>query len=165
MSLFKVNRLNRWFKLLGQFLIILGVVTALLWSIRLTYFRSMQFIIYVDDVLGMGIAFILLIPTGFWFNYIGANFDRYERVNIYPLVLISITPIVIIVFSLTFLPLNFNLFAVCIAFTLKAFGWVDGQVVLFSSIIICVFTFVSGNILLLCQILRSNKLPIRFTKL
>jgi len=164
MALIKVKRLNNWYSVLGRLLILIGLATIFLWSVRLTIFKPMQFIIAVDDILGLLAFFILLIPNGFWFKYIGAHFDMYDRVNIYPLLLISITPAILAVFSLSFIPLRYNLIGAGLALTFKAFGWNDGQTILFSLILVCLLTFVSGNILLLCQIMRSSKVPIRFIR-
>jgi hypothetical protein len=158
MVLNKINHVHSWYKLIGQILIALGVVATLLWGIRFTIFKSSQFIRGYDDILTLAVFFILLIPNGIWFRYIGTRFEKYNRVSLFPAILIFITPMIITIFSLSFLPFRYNPFQIVIWSLFKFLGVIHaGQLVMISSVIICVVTFVLGNVLLKVQTLRSNE--------
>ena len=100
---------------------------------------------------------ILFIPNGIWFRHLGSRSERYERVTLFPAVLIFITPTIATLFSLSFLPFRYNPVRIWLWRFLRNLGVLnDGQLVLFGCIIICLVTFGLGNIVLTFQTLRSN---------
>lgn len=148
-----MSNLNKWYKRLGAFLIGFAVFTAALFFVRFTLLKSIGFVIFLDDFLTIGISNVLLFPCGIWLLYIGTHPHKYVKVNSYPLVLISVSPICILSIAFCFLMTD------VIGFRFKSsgsFGEAYTLAVYFSIILICALAFISGNILLLCQLVKSR---------
>jgi hypothetical protein len=146
-----VNSLNKWYQRLGAFLVGFGVFTAALFIVRFTFLKSIGFVIFLDDFLTIGLANIFLFPCGIWLLHIGSHSNKYVKVNRYPLALISISPISIVIMLLVLLSVDFG------HFSIKFMGKADALVLYFSIIAVCAVSFISGNMLLLCQIIKSKK--------
>jgi hypothetical protein len=109
-----INGRNKWYKLLGAFLVGFGSLNAVLFLVRFTLLRSIGFVHFFDDFLTMGISNIFLFPCGLWLFSIGSHPDKYAKVNRLPLAFISISPAAIVITSLVFLVNDFTPFPITI---------------------------------------------------
>jgi succinate dehydrogenase hydrophobic anchor subunit len=130
-----------------------GILDGVLFLIRFTLLRSTGFAHFLDDFLTMGISNILLFPCGLWLLYIGSHSDKYVKVTRCPLAFISVSPITIVIISLVFLINDFT----PVSITIKSLSEPESLVFYFSLILFCLILFIIGNMLLLCQIIKSKK--------